>query len=64
MLRPNLVIGRHVCGIVGMERVESERLLDRLADAASQPRRAGGKSGHPGRTFWLQSYEDSPQVSQ
>ena len=50
-LRPNLVIGRHVCGIVGMERVESERLLDRLADAASQPRRAGGRSGHPSRTF-------------
>ena len=64
MLRPNLVIGRHVCGIAGMEREESERLLERLANAASQPRRVGAKSGHPGRTFWLQSYDDSPQVSQ
>jgi alpha-ketoglutarate-dependent taurine dioxygenase len=37
--RPNLVIGRHAYGIVGMEPEESERLLDRLADEACQPPR-------------------------
>ncbi len=37
--RPNLVIGRHAYGIVGMDAEESERLLDRLADEACQPPR-------------------------
>lgn len=37
--RPNLVIGRHAYGIVGMEPEESERLLDRLVEAACQPPR-------------------------
>jgi alpha-ketoglutarate-dependent taurine dioxygenase len=34
--RPNLLVGRHAYGIVGMEADESERLLDRLADDACQ----------------------------
>jgi alpha-ketoglutarate-dependent taurine dioxygenase len=34
--RPNLLIGRHAYGIVGMDPDESERLLDRLADDACQ----------------------------
>jgi alpha-ketoglutarate-dependent taurine dioxygenase len=34
--RPNLVIGRHAYGIVGMDPDESERLLDRLNDDACQ----------------------------
>jgi alpha-ketoglutarate-dependent taurine dioxygenase len=34
--RPNLLIGRHAYGIVGMDPDESERLLDRLADEACQ----------------------------
>jgi alpha-ketoglutarate-dependent taurine dioxygenase len=37
--RANLVIGRHAHGIVGLDPVESERLLDRLADEACQPPR-------------------------
>jgi alpha-ketoglutarate-dependent taurine dioxygenase len=37
--RPNLVIGRHAYGIVGMEPDESEQLLDRLAEEACQPPR-------------------------
>jgi alpha-ketoglutarate-dependent taurine dioxygenase len=37
--RPNLLIGRHAYGIIGMDPVESERLLDRLADEACQPPR-------------------------
>jgi len=37
--RPNLVIGRHAYGIVGMDPDESERLLDRLAEEACQPPR-------------------------
>jgi alpha-ketoglutarate-dependent taurine dioxygenase len=37
--RPNLVIGRHAHGIVGMDPDESERFLDRLADEACQPPR-------------------------
>jgi len=37
--RPNLVIGRHAYGIVGMDPDESERLLDRLADDACRPPR-------------------------
>lgn len=37
--RPNLVIGRHAHGIVGMDPRESERLLDRLADEACRPPR-------------------------
>jgi alpha-ketoglutarate-dependent taurine dioxygenase len=36
---PNLLIGRHAYGIVGMEPDESERLLDRLAVDACQPPR-------------------------
>jgi alpha-ketoglutarate-dependent taurine dioxygenase len=34
--RPNLLVGRHAYGIVGMDPDESERLLDRLADEACQ----------------------------
>jgi alpha-ketoglutarate-dependent taurine dioxygenase len=37
--RPNLVIGRHAHGIVGMDPEESERLLDRLNREACQPPR-------------------------
>ncbi len=37
--RPNLVIGRHAYGIVGMEPEESERLLDRLNVEACRPPR-------------------------
>jgi alpha-ketoglutarate-dependent taurine dioxygenase len=37
--RPNLVIGRHAYGIVGMDAEESQKLLDRLADEACQPPR-------------------------
>ena len=33
---PNLLIGRHAYGIVGMDPDESEQLLDRLAEAACQ----------------------------
>jgi alpha-ketoglutarate-dependent taurine dioxygenase len=32
--RPNLLVGRHAYGIVGLDPDESERLLDRLADEA------------------------------
>jgi alpha-ketoglutarate-dependent taurine dioxygenase len=37
--RPNLLIGRHAYGIVGMDPAESERLLDRLNEEACQPPR-------------------------
>jgi alpha-ketoglutarate-dependent taurine dioxygenase len=37
--RPNLLIGRHAYGIVGMDPDESERFLDRLAEEACQPPR-------------------------
>jgi alpha-ketoglutarate-dependent taurine dioxygenase len=37
--RPNLCIGRHAYGIVGMEPEESEALLDRLNEWACQPPR-------------------------
>jgi len=37
--RPNLLIGRHAYGIVGLDPAESERLLDRLAEQACQPPR-------------------------
>lgn len=37
--RPNLCIGRHAYGIVGMDAGESERLLDRLNDEACRPPR-------------------------
>jgi alpha-ketoglutarate-dependent taurine dioxygenase len=37
--RPNLLIGRHAYGIVGMDPDESERLLDRLNEEACQPPR-------------------------
>jgi alpha-ketoglutarate-dependent taurine dioxygenase len=37
--RPNLLIGRHAYGIVGMDAEESERLLDRLNEEACQPPR-------------------------
>jgi alpha-ketoglutarate-dependent taurine dioxygenase len=46
--RPNLVIGRHAYGIVGMDPDESERLLDRLADAACQPPRVHFHQWQPG----------------
>lgn len=46
--RPNLVIGRHAYGIVGMDSEESERLLDRLADAACQPPRVYYHQWQPG----------------
>ncbi|MFV0259770.1 MAG: TauD/TfdA dioxygenase family protein, partial [Acidimicrobiales bacterium] len=37
--RPNLLIGRHAYGIVGMDEAESEALLDRLnEDACQAPR--------------------------
>jgi alpha-ketoglutarate-dependent taurine dioxygenase len=37
--RPNLLIGRHAYGIVGMDPDESERLLDELNEWACQPPR-------------------------
>jgi alpha-ketoglutarate-dependent taurine dioxygenase len=37
--RPNLCIGRHAYGIVGMEPEESERFLDQLVDEACRPPR-------------------------
>lgn len=37
--RPNLLIGRHAYGIVGMDPDESERLLDQLNEQACQPPR-------------------------
>ena len=37
--RPNLLIGRHAYGIVGMSEADSVALLDRLADDACQPPR-------------------------
>ena len=37
--RPNLCIGRHAYGIVGMDPEESERFLDRLNDEACRPPR-------------------------
>jgi alpha-ketoglutarate-dependent taurine dioxygenase len=37
--RPNLVIGRHAYGVVGLDPGESERLLDRLNDEACRPPR-------------------------
>ena len=37
--RPNLLVGRHAYGIIGMDPAESERLLDQLADDACQPPR-------------------------
>jgi alpha-ketoglutarate-dependent taurine dioxygenase len=37
--RPNLCIGRHAYGLVGMDPDESERLLDELNDWACQPPR-------------------------
>jgi alpha-ketoglutarate-dependent taurine dioxygenase len=37
--RPNLLIGRHAYGIVGMDADESEALLDRLNEWACQPPR-------------------------
>jgi alpha-ketoglutarate-dependent taurine dioxygenase len=46
--RPNLVIGRHAYGIVGMETDESEHLLDRLAADACQPPRVYYHQWQPG----------------
>lgn len=46
--RPNLVIGRHAYGIVGMDPEESERLLDRLAHAACRPPRVYYHQWQPG----------------
>jgi alpha-ketoglutarate-dependent taurine dioxygenase len=48
--RPNLVIGRHAYGIVGMDPQESEQLLDRLADVACQPPRVQYHQWQPGDT--------------
>jgi alpha-ketoglutarate-dependent taurine dioxygenase len=48
--RPNLVIGRHSYGIVGMDPEESERLLDRLADEACRPPRVYYHQWQPGET--------------
>ena len=53
--RPNLLIGRHAYGIVGMDPDESERFLDRLADEACQaaphlpPPVGGGRRRHLGQ---------------
>jgi len=46
--RPNLLIGRHAYGIIGMDPDESERLLDRLADDACQERRTYHHHWEPG----------------
>jgi alpha-ketoglutarate-dependent taurine dioxygenase len=46
--RPNLVIGRHSYGIVGMDPKESEWLLDRLADEACRPPRVYYHQWRPG----------------
>jgi len=46
--RPNLLIGRHAYGIVGMDPDESERLLDRLADDACQGERTYHHTWVPG----------------
>jgi alpha-ketoglutarate-dependent taurine dioxygenase len=46
--RPNLVIGRHAYGIVGMDPDESERLLDRLADEACRSPRVYYHQWQPG----------------
>jgi alpha-ketoglutarate-dependent taurine dioxygenase len=46
--RPNLLIGRHAYGIVGMDADESERLLDRLADEACQGERTYHHAWEPG----------------
>lgn len=48
--RPNLVIGRHAYGIMGMDPDESVRLLDRLADEACQPPRVYFHQWRPGDT--------------
>lgn len=37
--RPNLLIGRHAYGIIGMEEADSTALLDRLAEEACRPPR-------------------------
>jgi alpha-ketoglutarate-dependent taurine dioxygenase len=46
--RPNLLIGRHAYGIVGMDPDESEALLDRLNEWASQPPRVHFHEWTPG----------------
>jgi alpha-ketoglutarate-dependent taurine dioxygenase len=46
--RPNLVIGRHAHGIVGMDPEESARLLDRLSAEACRPPRVYHYQWHPG----------------
>jgi len=46
--RPNLVIGRHAYGIVGMDPDASEQLLDRLADEACRPPRVYFHEWQPG----------------
>jgi alpha-ketoglutarate-dependent taurine dioxygenase len=48
--RPNLVIGRHTYGIVGMDPEDSERLLDRLSDEACRPPRVYFHQWQPGDT--------------
>jgi alpha-ketoglutarate-dependent taurine dioxygenase len=48
--RPNLVIGRHAYGIVGMDPEESERLLDHLADTACQSPRVYYHEWQPGES--------------
>ena len=37
--RPNLCIGRHAYGIIGMDPAESERLLDELVEHTCRPPR-------------------------
>jgi alpha-ketoglutarate-dependent taurine dioxygenase len=46
--RPNLLIGRHAYGIVGMDSEESQHLLDRLNEQACQPPRVYHHRWTPG----------------
>ncbi|HCB34347.1 MAG TPA: TauD/TfdA family dioxygenase [Acidimicrobiaceae bacterium] len=46
--RPNLLIGRHAYGIVGLGEKESEALLDRLNDEACRPPRVHHHQWTPG----------------
>jgi alpha-ketoglutarate-dependent taurine dioxygenase len=46
--RPTLAIGRHACGIPGLDPAESEALLDQLADFACRPPRTYHHTWTPG----------------
>ncbi len=46
--RPNLLIGRHAYGIIGMDPEESQHLLDRLNEQACQPPRVYHHRWTPG----------------